>query len=100
LGWETRHRWQKTDWDAVKRNPELLRFPMPSWLYDANARQYAYDNAQAVIASIKTGAPFTNTNVPEGHVHQEWTIDAIVALLDSGDSEEVFLIDNTYKPSL
>ncbi|PNP73559.1 hypothetical protein FNYG_13104 [Fusarium nygamai] len=99
LGWETRHRWQQTDWDAVKRNPELLRFPMPGWLYDANARQYVYDNAQAVIAHIKTGAPFTNTNVPEGHVHQEWTMDEVVALLGSGKPEEVFLVDNTLTPS-
>ncbi|QPC60721.1 hypothetical protein HYE67_002952 [Fusarium culmorum] len=99
LGWETRHRWQQTDWDAVKRNPELLRFPMPGWLYDANARQYAYENAEAVIAHIKTGAPFINTNIPEGHVHQEWTMDEAVALLGSSKPEEVFLVDNTLTPS-
>ncbi|KAL2061089.1 hypothetical protein VTL71DRAFT_9141 [Oculimacula yallundae] len=87
LGWENRHLWQRTDWDAVKRNPELIRFPMPGWLYDANARQYAYDNARAVMAHIKTGAPFTNTNVPEGHVHQEWTMDELVDLLDSAKPE-------------
>ena len=94
IGWETRHRWQKTDWDAVKRNPELLRFPMPAWLYDADARKYAYDNAQAVITHIKTGAPFTNTNVPEGHVHKDWTMDELVTLLGSGKPEEVFLADD------
>lgn len=63
---------------------------MPGWLYDADARQYAYVNAQAVNAHIKTGAPFTNTNVPEGHVHQEWKMDELTALLSSRKSEEVF----------
>ncbi|EXM15810.1 hypothetical protein RAB80_003833 [Fusarium oxysporum f. sp. vasinfectum] len=95
LGWENRHRWQQTDWDEVKKNPEFLRFPMPEWLYDADARKYAYDNAEAVIAHIKTGAPFTNTNVPEGHVHQEWTMDEVVALFGSHKPEEVFLASDT-----
>ncbi|KAG8665100.1 uncharacterized protein FPOAC1_013078 [Fusarium poae] len=95
LGWENRHRWQQTDWDEVKKNPEFLRFPMPGWLYDADARKYAYDNAEAVIAHIKTGAPFTNTNVPEGHVHQEWTMDEVVALFGSHKPEEVFVASHT-----
>ncbi|CVL13519.1 related to maackiain detoxification protein 1 [Fusarium proliferatum] len=91
LGWENRHRWQQTDWDEVKKNPEFLRFPMPGWLYDADARKYAYDNAEAVIAHIKTGAPFISTNVPQGHVHQEWTMDEIVALFGSQKPEQAFL---------
>lgn len=64
---------------------------MPGWLYDADARKYAYDNAAAVIAHIKTGAPFTSTNVPQGHVHQEWTMDEIVALFGSQKPEQAFL---------
>lgn len=80
LGWETRHRWHQTDWDAVKNDPDVIRMPQPAWLYGADAEKYAYDNAQAVIKAIEEGTRFVSTNVPEGHVHEDWTIESMMAL--------------------
>ncbi|KAF4304522.1 hypothetical protein GTA08_BOTSDO07409 [Botryosphaeria dothidea] len=67
LGWENRYKFHHTDWDAVKANP--------GW-----AKAYAYDNAKAALESVKSGSPFQNTNVPEGHRVQEWSINDLIQL--------------------
>ncbi|RTE70328.1 hypothetical protein BHE90_015269 [Fusarium euwallaceae] len=80
LGWETRHRWHFTDWEAVAKNPELLKLPQPTWLQCHDAETYARENVDAVVSHLKHGTPFTSTNVPQGHVHQDWTIADMVRM--------------------
>ncbi|RMJ04798.1 hypothetical protein CDV36_014524 [Fusarium kuroshium] len=80
LGWETRHRWHQTDWNAVKANPALVKMPQPEWLYGANAIKYTIDNMDAAIDSVEKGSSFTSTNVPEGHVHEDWTVESMMEL--------------------
>lgn len=80
LGWETRHRWHFTDWEAVAKNPELLKLPQPTWLQCHDAETYARENVGAAVSHIKNGTPFTSTNVPEGHIHENWTIDDMVRM--------------------
>ncbi|KAL2061484.1 hypothetical protein VTL71DRAFT_6861 [Oculimacula yallundae] len=80
LGWETRHRWHQTDWEFVKSNPEFLKMPMPGWLYGSDAEQYAFNRLEEVMESIKTGSPFKSTNIPDGHVHEDWTVETMMAL--------------------
>ncbi len=46
------------------------------------------------MQSVKKGTPFVSTNVPKGHVHQEWTADDIVAMQKEKGKEAAFLIDN------
>ncbi|KAJ3547719.1 hypothetical protein NM208_g1364 [Fusarium decemcellulare] len=79
MGWETRHVWHQTDWDMVSKNPEILKFPQPAWLLGSDAVKYAEDNFEAVKAHIEKGAVFQSTNVPDGHVHQDWTIEMMLA---------------------
>lgn len=79
MGWETRHRWHQTDWDKVKENPSAIKMPQPEWLYGGDAEKYVYDNIKAVIQHLKEGNPFVSTNVPEGHVHEEWTVETMMA---------------------
>ncbi|KAH8650768.1 hypothetical protein BGZ61DRAFT_375494 [Ilyonectria robusta] len=80
LGWETRHRWHFTDWEAVAKNPDLLKLPQPTWLQCHDAEAYARENLDAVVSHLKHGTPFASTNVPEDHMHQDWTIDDMVRL--------------------
>ncbi|EUC27321.1 hypothetical protein COCCADRAFT_112011 [Bipolaris zeicola 26-R-13] len=71
MGWETRHRWHQTDWEAVERNPEFLKIPQPLWLYCHDAEAYAYEKCQAVVDHVKSGTPFESANLPEGYVHED-----------------------------
>lgn len=79
MGWETRHKWHQTDWEMLRSNPEILKLPQPHWLNGANAEQYAYNNFEAVKANLETGAPFKSTNIPDDHVHTDWTIEDMMA---------------------
>lgn len=78
MGWETRHVWHQTDWDAVAANPDVLQFPQPSWLLGSDATQYAKDNFEGVKASIENGTSFKSQNIPPGHVHEDWTVETML----------------------
>jgi len=78
MGWETRHVWHQTDWDAVAKDPSFLRMPQPAWLLGHDARKYARDNFEAVVSHLQHGTPLVATNVPEGHVHEEWTVEMLL----------------------
>ncbi|KAH8650770.1 hypothetical protein BGZ61DRAFT_375462 [Ilyonectria robusta] len=80
LGWETRHRWHQTNWDVVKANPALVKMPQPEWLYGANAIKYTIDNMDAAIDNVEKGSPFISTNVPEGHEHEDWSVESMMEL--------------------
>jgi len=79
MGWETRHVWHQTDWEAVAQNPEVLKLPQPMWLNGIDAQSYAQENFDGVVAHLQSRAPFTSTNIPEGHIHEDWTIDEMLA---------------------
>jgi hypothetical protein len=79
-GFETRHRWHKTDWDAFKDNSTSIKLPQPDWIYKHDAEKYTYDRWDDVVKSLTTGTPFASTNTPPGHVHRDWTISEAMEL--------------------
>ncbi|KAH7394850.1 hypothetical protein BKA66DRAFT_509595 [Pyrenochaeta sp. MPI-SDFR-AT-0127] len=78
MGWETRHAWHQTDWDAVAADPNYLKLPQHGWVLGHDARKYARDNFEGVVHHLRNGTPFVSTNVPKGHVHEEWTVEALL----------------------
>ncbi|KAI1618324.1 hypothetical protein EDD36DRAFT_449989 [Exophiala viscosa] len=79
MGFETRHVWHQTDWEAVSKNPEVLKFPQPAWLNGIDAGDYATRRCEEVVAHLEGGAPFASTNIPDGFVHEDWTIEEMLA---------------------
>lgn len=79
MGWETRHRWHQTDWEEVSKHPEILNLPQPAWLHGHDAKKYTRDNYDAIMSHVIRGTPFTSTNVPEGHHHEDWTIEDMLS---------------------
>jgi len=77
-GFETRHRWHKTDWDAFKQDPHSIDLPQPNWLYGHDPEQYTINRWEDVLAHLIDGKPFVSTNTPEGHVHEEWSVEAVL----------------------
>ncbi|EXJ75071.1 uncharacterized protein A1O5_01767 [Cladophialophora psammophila CBS 110553] len=80
MGWETRHRWHKTDWEAVAKDPAIMKMPQPTWIYGHDAEKYAYDRTAEAAESVEKGTAFQSTNIPEGHVHEDWTVEMMLAL--------------------
>jgi 2-polyprenyl-6-methoxyphenol hydroxylase-like FAD-dependent oxidoreductase len=92
MGWETRHKWHQTDWELVKANPEFLRLPQPDWLYSADAHNYGAENYEAVMSSLNGGEKFQNTNVPQGYIHQDWTIETMMQMDKMRGNDRMYLV--------
>jgi hypothetical protein len=56
------------------------------WRHDPE--KYARDNYRAALAHLQTGADFVNTNIPRGHVHEDWTVDELMAKIEKGEPIE------------
>ena len=67
MGIETREIWLKTDWEAVKKNPELLAQPRPSWLFKHDPQAYAYEEFEVAAHAVLTGCDYMARNVPKGN---------------------------------
>ncbi|ETN40976.1 uncharacterized protein HMPREF1541_05256 [Cyphellophora europaea CBS 101466] len=75
MGWELRHLWHQTDWDAVKKDPTILKFRQPYWLFGGDPEAYAYEAFDEVVECLKHGREFYPKNVPEGYRHKDWTME-------------------------
>ncbi|RYP43703.1 hypothetical protein DL768_009764 [Monosporascus sp. mg162] len=51
-GESTRDMWHKTDWTKVKENPDLVKFPRQSWIFDFDAEKHAEEVYDEVAASL------------------------------------------------
>lgn len=49
-------------------------FKLGRWIWAHDAEKYARENYAQCLASLKAGKPFENTNLPPGHVYQEWSL--------------------------
>lgn len=51
-GETTRDMWHKVDWDAVKRNPESIRFPREDWVLKHDTEKHAEDVFDEVATQV------------------------------------------------
>ncbi|KAH7077569.1 hypothetical protein BKA63DRAFT_411071 [Paraphoma chrysanthemicola] len=94
MGWETRHRWHQTDWEAVAANPEFLKLPQPEWLNGHDAEEYAATHFDKVVERLRNGSPFQSSNIPTGHVHKDWTIEEMMAREGQKPDATFYQVDN------
>ncbi|KAI1206087.1 FAD/NAD(P)-binding domain-containing protein [Annulohypoxylon truncatum] len=51
-GESTRDMWHKTDWEKVKKNPEIIQFPRQSWIFDFDAEKNAEESYDDVVKEL------------------------------------------------
>ncbi|KAI1748034.1 FAD/NAD(P)-binding domain-containing protein [Xylaria castorea] len=76
FGFMTRSSLHTIDLELAKEKPETLRdmLVMPEWIWGHDPVQYALDNYEQAKRHILEGAPFRNTNLPQGYTYEPWTI--------------------------
>jgi len=79
-GFETRHRWHKTNWKAFDQDKSSINLPQPDWLYRHDAESYTYERWEDVTEHLLTGKPFVSTNTYDGHVHEDWTVQGVMEM--------------------
>jgi len=80
IGFETRHRFHKTDWDTIAKDPKSVSMPQPPWQYGHDPEAYCAERWDDAVAHVLEGKPLQATNVAPGHVHKEWTVAELMAL--------------------
>lgn len=63
--------------EVLQQDPKNARigfFKSGRWIWGHDAERYAKDNYQMCLASLRDGGAFENTNLPPGHVYQEWSL--------------------------
>ncbi|EXJ68172.1 uncharacterized protein A1O5_08787 [Cladophialophora psammophila CBS 110553] len=80
MGWELRHLWHRTDWEAVKKDPKILDFRQPYWLFGGDPEAYAYQSFDEVADCIRNNRDFVPKNVPDGYRHKNWTMEDVIDL--------------------
>ncbi|KAJ3545767.1 hypothetical protein NM208_g2348 [Fusarium decemcellulare] len=91
LGWETRHRWHRTDVKEIATNAEVLKMPQPKWLTAHDAEKYAYEKIKEATRSLQENVPFMSTNTYEGYIHEDWTIETMLELTEKGEGFEYLI---------
>ncbi|KAI0098913.1 FAD/NAD(P)-binding domain-containing protein [Nemania sp. FL0031] len=76
LGVTNRSFLHNMDLKLAKEKPEALRetMDMPEWIWSHDPVQYAIDNYEQARRHILEGAPFKNTNLPQGYTYEPWTV--------------------------
>ncbi|CAJ2504337.1 Uu.00g117310.m01.CDS01 [Anthostomella pinea] len=54
------------------KNPFEDAFHLGRWIWQHKPEDYARQQFAAALDHLQTGAPFENTNLPEGHVYEDW----------------------------
>jgi hypothetical protein len=74
FGFVNRQVLHNVDVDLFEKNPEILPMKMSRWIWAHDPVQYAHDNFAKALAAITDGTVFENTNLPNGHKYEPWTI--------------------------
>ena len=54
------------------------------WQSHHDPEKYVYDNWQACLNHITSGAPFENTNLPPGYHYEPWTMEGLMKMSQNG----------------
>lgn len=84
LGVFNQNSYHKTDWDAVAKNPDVLKVKYGRWISNHDAEDYAYENYGKALHHLIAGAPFTNRNIPPGYLYKPWIIAEELAAKEGG----------------
>lgn len=63
------------DLDLARARPQDMRVTWGKWMWSHLPEKYAADHFHEALAALKSGSRFVNTNLPEGHVFREWTME-------------------------
>ncbi|EWZ43042.1 hypothetical protein FOZG_07789 [Fusarium oxysporum Fo47] len=81
---------QHTDWDAIMKNPALIRSRYPKWVWSHDPEAYAYEKFAEALTHVVSGGrvPLVNTNFPKGHKYRHWTMKEVQEQIKAGQKLE------------
>lgn len=56
------------------KNPFEDAFHLGRWMWTHKPEDYAKEQFAACLSHLQTGTPFANSNLPVGHVYEDWNV--------------------------
>lgn len=74
------------DLEKIKQDPNasIGFFKSGKWAWGHDPEKYAYDNYAQCLAHLRDGFPFINTNMPPGHVFEDWNLESEAKRMAAG----------------
>ncbi|KAI0965494.1 FAD/NAD(P)-binding domain-containing protein [Xylaria arbuscula] len=66
------------------KNPFEDVFRLGRWIWQHKPEDYAREQYTAALEHLQADAPFENTNLPKGHVYQDWDVETELKKLAAG----------------
>jgi len=57
--------WYNQDWDAVAKDPTLLKGSRPGWILSHDCQEYTYQEYEKVVLAMERGEQYVPTNIPK-----------------------------------
>jgi hypothetical protein len=83
-GFKNREKWEIDDFEHAKKDPMASAQSIGRWLSEHDPEQYVYDNWQACLNYVTSGALFQNTNLPPGYNYEPWTMKGLMKMSKDG----------------
>ncbi|KAJ5563147.1 FAD/NAD(P)-binding domain-containing protein [Penicillium sp. DV-2018c] len=58
------------DWEAIEKNPAMIKFPRPEWIFGYDVQRDVYETFPAIRRAIQDGGKYRLRNVPEDCEYQ------------------------------
>ncbi|KAH8162143.1 hypothetical protein CIB48_g6104 [Xylaria polymorpha] len=86
FGIVSRHRLHHIDMSLLDegKNPFEHAFHLGRWIWQHKPEDYAREQFTAALDHLQNGAPFENTNLPKGHVYQDWDVETELKKQEAG----------------
>ena len=72
----------KPDFEAIMKDPELVKMKISRWLVEHDAEVYAEESWAEIKRLVEEGreSEWVPTNVPKGYEYRKWTLDDMLAV--------------------
>lgn len=52
------------DWEAIEKDPSMMKFPRPEWIFGYDVHRDVYEEFSAVMKAVQEGIKYRPRNIP------------------------------------
>lgn len=58
------------DWEAIQKNPSMMKFPRPDWIFGYDAHRDVYEQFPAAMRAVRDSTGYRPRNIPSDSKYQ------------------------------
>jgi hypothetical protein len=52
------------DWEAIEKNPSIMKFPRPEWIFGYDVKRDVYEQFPAAMGAVRDNTAYRPRNIP------------------------------------